>query len=318
MDACAALWCACCGPCSASRPPAADEGASPLGMSFVETSRPAPASIRPSRNFLVPHAARTFSNALDWQRRIFGWEPSERTTVCCCATSPTTATRASRRAAQHAAAVDIAPMSHAFETYPGERAHVLVDEPRDGARRDERHRVRARTGAGARFFLGKVPPQSAASRVAALQLPHGAALHRAALVPRGRRRVHGDLDGRRPRPRAGRLRRDGVSRDGARRRAFLRPARPRVARHRRSTSRSAPTPTSTARASSPGSPTPTRPRRWSPGCERDEGSRRYYADQFEQVFGMPLEQAWQRLDRLRARVPARATSPRCASIPITP
>ena len=26
---------------------------------------------------------------------------------------------------------------------------------------------------------------------------------------------------------------------------------------------------------------------------RDEGSERYYADQFEQVFGMPLEQAWQ-------------------------
>ena len=26
---------------------------------------------------------------------------------------------------------------------------------------------------------------------------------------------------------------------------------------------------------------------------RDEGSERYYADQFEQVFGIPLEQAWQ-------------------------
>ena len=26
---------------------------------------------------------------------------------------------------------------------------------------------------------------------------------------------------------------------------------------------------------------------------RDEGSRRHYADQFEQVFGMPLDKAWQ-------------------------
>ena len=27
--------------------------------------------------------------------------------------------------------------------------------------------------------------------------------------------------------------------------------------------------------------------------KRDEGSRRYYSDQFEQVFGMPLDEAWQ-------------------------
>ena len=47
---------------------------------------------------------------------------------------------------------------------------------------------------------------------------------------------------------------------------------------------------------------------------RDEGSARYYADQFEQVFGMPLDEAWQRLDRLRARVPA-PQSRRSAQVP---
>ena len=26
---------------------------------------------------------------------------------------------------------------------------------------------------------------------------------------------------------------------------------------------------------------------------RDEGSERYYSDNFQQVFGIPLEQAWQ-------------------------
>ena len=26
---------------------------------------------------------------------------------------------------------------------------------------------------------------------------------------------------------------------------------------------------------------------------RDEGSQRYYSDQFQQVFGIPLEQGWQ-------------------------
>ena len=49
--------------------------------------------------------------------------------------------------------------------------------------------------------------------------------------------------------------------------------------------------------------------------KRDEGSARYYADQFEQVFGLPLDQAWQRLDRIRAAVPADAIWPKCASFP---
>ena len=82
-----------------------------------------------------------------------------------------------------------------------------------------------------RFFLGKVAARAGEPRVAPLQLPHGPALHRAALVHRGQRGVLRDLDGRRARARAGRLRRDGVPRDGARRRALLRSAGPRVARH---------------------------------------------------------------------------------------
>ena len=70
----------------------------------------------------------------------------------------------------------------------------------------------------------------AASRVALLQLPHHPALQLAALVQRGRRRLHGDVDGGRPGPRPGRLRRDGLSRHGAGRRALLRSAGPRLAR----------------------------------------------------------------------------------------
>ena len=37
---------------------------------------------------------------------------------------------------------------------------------------------------------------------------------------------------------------------------------------------------------------------------RDDGSDRYYADQFQQVFGLPLDQRVARLDRLRTRIPA--------------
>ena len=32
-------------------------------------------------SFLEPHAVRTFTNSLNWQRRIFDWTPSERTIV---------------------------------------------------------------------------------------------------------------------------------------------------------------------------------------------------------------------------------------------
>ena len=34
-----------------------------------------------SLGYLVPHAVRTFTNSLAWQRRMFGWVPSEPTTV---------------------------------------------------------------------------------------------------------------------------------------------------------------------------------------------------------------------------------------------
>ena len=48
--------------------------------------------------------------------------------------------------------------------------------------------------------------------------------------------------------------------------------------------------------------------------KRDEGSERYYADQFEQVFGIPLDAGVAGLDRVRARVPA-AQSRRGAQVP---
>ena len=137
------------------------------------------------------------------------------------------------------------------------------------------------------------PAAVAEPRVDALQLPHRPALHRPALVSRGRRRLP-----RRPGWAAGwAARRAATTRWCSGRWCATTPtSTTRSASSRAapgSTSRSARTPTSTARASSPGSRTPTRRRRSSPGCRRDEGSERYYADQFEQVFGLPLEQAWQ-------------------------
>ena len=127
-------------------------------------------------------------------------------------------------------AMQIAPLNFAFETIAAnermttlmnhELVHVVtMDQP---AGRDRTFR---------RLFGGKVGADRRASRVDPLLLPDHAAGRRAALVPRGDRRLRRHLDGRRAGARAGRLRRDGLPRDGARRRAVLRSARPGVGRH---------------------------------------------------------------------------------------
>ncbi len=305
--ACATASCACCWRCSATAAVAEEE------------SRQHHRRRNPGRsqlyyyNYLAdiaPLAIRTFTNAREWQRRMFGWMPSERTTVLLQDFADYGNAHAFA-APRGTLIVDVAPLLPRVRDQPGRRAHVLDDEPRAGPRRAERHRV------GGGPALAPVLPRQgsraiAQSRDAALQLPHHSALHRAALVFGRRRRIPRDVHGRRPRPRAGRLRRDGVSRDGARRRALLRPAGARVARHAWSTSRPAPTPTSTARASSPGSPTRTGPTRSSRGCERDEGSARYYADQFQRYSAC----RWSRPGRSGSRSSTSssgAISPRCAS-----
>ena len=106
----------------------------------------------------MPHALRTFTNSLAWQRRMFGWVPSEPTTVLLKDFSD-------YRRRRHWAAprntlfFDIAPLSHAFETYSAsermyslmnhEMVHVATSDVRSGEERRWR-----------RFFLGKVSPQA--------------------------------------------------------------------------------------------------------------------------------------------------------------
>ncbi len=113
-----------------------------------------------------------------------------------------------------------------------ERTPVLADEPRADPRRAGRSRQR-RGPAVAPLLLRQGSSPTAGSRDALLRLPHDPPLHCAALVHRGWRGLHGDLDGRRSGPRARWLRRNGVPRDGARRRPFLRSAGTGLARHSR-------------------------------------------------------------------------------------
>ncbi len=97
---------------------------------------------------------------------------------------------------------------------PG-RARLHAVEPRAGAHRrrrpGEQHR---QDGAPLAGWQGRSVCR--ASRNHSLQLPHQSAGFHAALVPGRQCRLHGDLVRRRSRSCAGRLRRNGFPRDGAR------------------------------------------------------------------------------------------------------
>ena len=75
----------------------------------------------------MPHAVRTFTNSLEFQRRMFGWVPSEPTIVLL--KDLPDYGNAYRRSAPHSRlGFDIAPLSHAFETYPAsERMYSLMN-----------------------------------------------------------------------------------------------------------------------------------------------------------------------------------------------
>ena len=51
-----------------------------LGMSFIDTPDAQLIWFEPL-DYLAPHVIRTYTNSLGWQRRMLGWQPSERTTL---------------------------------------------------------------------------------------------------------------------------------------------------------------------------------------------------------------------------------------------
>src|SRR5882724_196327 len=77
--------------------------------------------------FLEPHSVRTFTNSLAWQRRIFGWVPSEPTTILL--QDIVDYGNAHAYVEPHdRLEFDIAPLSHTFETFPAsERMYSLMN-----------------------------------------------------------------------------------------------------------------------------------------------------------------------------------------------
>ena len=98
-----------------------------LGLSWV-TSRDVRLIYQsPMLDYLEPHALRTFSNSLAWQRRIFGWVPYQRTTVFLKDFSDY-GNGSAVVAPTNLLILDIAPLSLAFETFPAsERLYTLMN-----------------------------------------------------------------------------------------------------------------------------------------------------------------------------------------------
>src|SRR5689334_17768251 len=128
-----------------------------LGLSYVQTK-----DLRliyfDQLGYLAPHAVRTFTYSLEWQRNTFGWEPSETTTVLL-ADLADYGNASTWSAPHNTAFFSIAPLSHAFETYPASERmyslmnHELVHVVQGDIATDEDRRWR-------RFFFGKVTPRS--------------------------------------------------------------------------------------------------------------------------------------------------------------
>jgi len=262
----------------------------PLGLSFVDTNDLRLFYSDPSLTYLVPHTARTFSNAFDWQRRIFGWEPSERTNVWLrdfadygnAGVSPTPNTLLR---------IDVAPAANAFETNPSNERmystmnHEMVHVATTDISSSEDRRWRG-------FFLGKVAPQSAHPEsllysyltVPRFTVPRwyleGSAVFMETWMAGGLGRAQGGYD-------------EMVFRAMVRDDAHFYDPLGLVSRGTRVDFQGGANAylyggrffTWLAYAFSP-----EKVVAW---LRRDEGSRRHYADQFEQVFGIPLERGWQ-------------------------
>ena len=177
-----------------------------------------------TESFLVPQATRTALNSLKFQKNIFGFDPKKDPLVLLVDLSDKGNAGASTVPGD-LVTVQIAPIAFIYETIAtNERMNTLMNH-------EFVHIATMDEPAGTRSVLPEaVRRQGAADRRAArvdpVLLPDLAARGGAALVSRRHRGLLRHVDGRRPRARAERLRRDGLPLDGRRQHAVLRPARP--------------------------------------------------------------------------------------------
>jgi hypothetical protein len=241
-------------------------------------------------DYLAPHTIRTFQNSLDWQRRMFGWTPTEPTSVILRDWSDA-GSAFGTAVPRNLISVDVAPLSHAFETFPaGERMYLLMNHEmvhvmHGDLANSEDQRFR-------RLFFGKVVAQRDHPETflyTYLTIPRftaprwyveGNAVFFETWMGGGLGRAQGGYDEMVFR---------AMVRDGAR---FYDPLG--------LESRGVRTDFQVgANAYLYGTRFVTwlayaySPEQVVAWMRRDEGSERHYADQFQKVFGLPLEAAWQ-------------------------
>jgi len=239
---------------------------------------------------IAPLAIRTFTNAREWQRRMFGWMPSERTTVLLQDFADYGNVHAFA-APRGTLIFDVAPISRTFETSPaGERMyssmnHELVHVVQSDIASEQDRRWR-------RFFFGKVPAQSRNPETllySYLTIPRftaprwyseGGAVFLETFMAGGLGRAQGGYD-------------EMVFRAMGRDNAHFYDPLGLASRATQVDFQIG------ANAYLYGTRfftwlayaySPEKVVEW---YRRDEGSRRYWSDQFEQVFGLPVEEAWQ-------------------------
>jgi hypothetical protein len=241
-------------------------------------------------DYLVPHAVRTFTNSHAWQRRMFGWVPSEPTTVLL-KDFADYGNAIAWSAQRNTVFIDVAPPSLAFETSSSaERMYWTMNHELVHVANGDT--VAAQDLAWRRLLLGKVSvqPQNPESllysylTVPRFNVPRwygeGSAVFLETWMAGGIGRAQGGYDEMVFR---------AMVRDDARfydplglvSRGVLVDFQVGVNAYLYGTRFF----TWLAYAHSP-----EKVMAW---LRRDEGSQRHYADQFAQVFGLPLEQGWQ-------------------------
>ncbi len=262
---------------------------SDLGLSYVRT-KDLDLIYFDSLKYLVPHAVRTFTNSLAFQRKTFGWDPSEPTIVLLKDLSDYGAA-VTNTLPHDRVVIDVAPISHAFETFPAsERLYTLMNHELvhvtqgDMATAEDRHwrdffggKVRVETANPETLLYSYLTsPRNAVPRWWA----EGGAVFMETWKDGGIGRAQGGYDEMVFR---------AMVRDNAK---FYDPLG--LASRGVQTSFQI-----TADAYLYGTRfftwlayaySPEQVVAW---IKRDEGSKAYYADQFQHVFGLPLETAWQ-------------------------
>lgn len=109
-------------------PPSRAPGEIPLiDLSRIETDSLRLLYFDPAETYLTPYVGRSFENALDYQQRLFDWEPWDRVTLLLKDFSDY-GNAAARASPNNALLIDIAPLSLTHETFsPGERFYTLTN-----------------------------------------------------------------------------------------------------------------------------------------------------------------------------------------------